>query len=465
MAARERETRRALRASLLDWATVALEGAGQAPAAHHRKLIDELEAVAAGRTRRLMVHMPPGAAKSTYASILFPAWWFARRPRSSVIAACHTAGLAEHFGRRLRALIDEHGPRLGYGLAAGDRAAHRFSTTLGGEYFATGVGGPITGRRADLALIDDPVRSHADADSAALREALWDWYRSDLLSRLKPGGRVVLVMTRWHPDDLGGRLAATPGWRILRLPAIAEADDPLGRAPGVALWPEWEDAEALAERRLAVGERAWAALYQQRPRLRQGGMFDPRRLRLVSVEEAARLAQGGPAVRAWDLAGTDGAAGGDPDWTVGLKLARAPEGGFVVLDVVRERRDAARVPALIEAVAAADGTGVRIGLPQDPGQAGKAQLAYMVGRLAGYRVTGSPETGAKETRALPVASQVEAGNLAVARAGWTPGFQEELAAFPLGAKDDQVDALSRAFNLLTEMRAPARRVALNHLAR
>ena len=133
-----------------------------------------------------MVLMPPGSAKSTYVSVLFPTWWLHRRPRSAVIAACHTADLAEHFGRQVRRLVAEHAPVLGYGLAAGDRAAGRWATTGGGTYFATGVRGPITGRRADLVVIDDPIKSHAEADSALYREHAWNWYRSDLVTRLRP---------------------------------------------------------------------------------------------------------------------------------------------------------------------------------------------------------------------------------------------------------------------------------------
>ena len=454
--------RRAVGASLAAWARLALPS-GQVPAAHHLALIAALEGVASGATPRLLVHMPPGSAKSTYASILFPAWWFAQRPQSAVIAACHTLGLAEHFGRQLRALIAEHATRLGYALQPDDRAARRFATSTGGRYFATGVRGPVVGRRADLILIDDPIRSQAEADSRARRDELWDWYRSDLLTRLKPGGRVVLVMTRWHPDDLGGRLAdagGDPPWQVLRLPAVAEEGDPLGRVPGAPLWPEWEDGVALAAKRAAVGERAWAALYQQRPRLRRGGMFATARIAVLDV--APPVVQ---VVRGWDLAAT-AATSGDPDWTAGVKLGRTADGTWVVLDVARMRGGPGEVERALASHAAADGVPVLVGLPQDPGQAGRAQLSYLTRQLAGFRVKGSPETGSKETRAMPVASQVEAGNVSVVRGAWNQAFLEELEAFPLGAKDDQVDALARAFMLLTEGAvAPARRVAVPVLAR
>ncbi len=274
--------------------------------------------------------------------------------------------------------------------------------------------GPITGRRADLILIDDPVKSQAEADSPAARDQLWNWFRSDLATRLKPGGRIVLVMTRWHPDDLGGRIQDGPDpWRILRLPALAEPDDPLGREPGDALWPEWEDAAAIARKRALLGERTFAALFQQDPRPRTGRLFQAAKIPSPTIHAHH------PAVRAWDLAATAETRGRDPDYTVGLKLARDPAGGFVVLDIVRLRGGPHEVEQAIAATAAADGPAVPIGLPQDPGQAGRAQIRYLTGRLAGYRVVASPETGAKETRAMPAASQVNAGNVALRRAPGT----------------------------------------------
>lgn len=454
--------RQRIRSSLAEFAGYVLAPRQLQPARHHRLLLEALQGVAEGTTDRLLLLLPPGAAKSTYASLIFPAWWFARHPSSAVIAAAHTAGLAEHFGRGLRGLIGEHGARLGYRLAADSRAAHRFATSAGGQYYATGVRGPITGRRADLVLIDDPVRSQADADSELARDRLWDWYRAELLTRLRPGGRVVVAMTRWHPDDLAGRLLESDDeWRVVRLPALAEADDPLGRPAGAALWPEWEDEAALARKRAAIGDRAFAALFQQAPRRVVGQLFDPRRIALRD----RGAAEAGGVVRAWDLAATPEQSGGDPDWTVGLRLARDPDGTFVVEDVIRLRAAPAGVEAAIRAAAAADGPDVAIGLPQDPGQAGRSQVLYLTRQLAGYRVVASPETGAKATRAMPVASQAEMGNLALLRAPWNRAFLDELAAFPHGGKDDQVDALSRAFAMLTAAPAPARFARTSLLAR
>jgi predicted phage terminase large subunit-like protein len=309
-------------------------------------------------------------------------------------------------------------------------------------------------------LIDDPVKSHVEADSATLRESLWDWFQSDLITRLRPGGRIVLVMTRWHEDDLAGRLlAADDGWRTLRLPALAEHDDPLGRALGEALWPEWEGAEALARKRRAVGERMWAALFQQRPRPDAETLFKVGQIALIDQAPALERV-----VRAWDLAATAAGPGRDPDWTAGVKLGRLLGGGLCVLDVVRLRGGPLAVERAVRAAAEADGPDVTIGLPQDPGQAGKQQVAYLTDRLAGWRVVSSPESGAKATRAGPVSAQIEAGLLSILRAPWNAAFITELRDFPHGSKDDQVDALARGFGLLSRG-TPARQVRLDLMAR
>jgi len=214
---------------------------GFVPATHHRLLIGELEAVERGECSRLMIYMPPGSAKSTYASVIFPAWYLGHHP--SVIAASHTEELAERFGRRVRNLVasEAHRNVFGVGVAADRKSVGEWETEAGGEYYAAGVGGSITGRRADLGIIDDPVRGREDADSERARETGWQWYVHDFLPRLKPGASQIVIMTRWHEDDLGGRLLEREAskWRVVELPMEALPGDPLRRKPGERLWPEW----------------------------------------------------------------------------------------------------------------------------------------------------------------------------------------------------------------------------------
>lgn len=267
----KRDYNEEVRKNLTLWCREALAPQGLAPARHHRLLISKLKQVVSGQIDRLMVFMPPGSAKSTYTSVLFPPFWYVHHPRSNIIAASHTGELADKFGRSVRNTVDENSDLLGYSLDHDNRAAGRWETSEGGEYYAAGVLGNITGRRADLGIIDDPVKSADEAVRDTVREKVWDWYQADFYTRLKPNARIILIMTRWHEDDLGGRLLANQDaggdkWEVLSLPALAVANDPMGRAVNDPLWPEWEDAEKLLRKRGAVGERVWSSLYQQDPR-------------------------------------------------------------------------------------------------------------------------------------------------------------------------------------------------------
>lgn len=453
-AAEELLRRRAARADFLTFCRVALAPQGFQPAAHHQLLISELQRLADTPNGRLMVFMPLGSAKSTYTSALFPAWFMRRG--GPVIAASHTATLAEAFSGRVQGVIRDNAGTLGYGLAS--ESVKRWRATSGAEYLPAGVGGAVTGFRADLGLIDDPVKSREDAASDVMREKAWNWFLSDFRTRLKPGGRIAIVMTRWHRDDLAGRLLQhQPGqWRVVKLPALAMDDDPLGRAPGEPLWADdsygygAELPAKRAEYEAAGAAGEWWSLYQQEPRNPEGALF-----KVVHMATLDDRPAGGRLVRAWDLAATDAAGGRDPDWTAGVLMARYDDGRYAVLDVVRLRGGPDAVGAAIVNMAKADGRGVRVGLPQDPGQAGKQQVAYLTRQLAGYVVQSSPETGDKATRAGPFAAQVNVGNVSVVRASWNRAFVEELRDFPSGAKDDQVDAASRAFAMLSTGYGPA----------
>lgn len=463
----EREQwRRQCRQHLESWAIQALSPEGQYPARHHRLLCERLEAVSRGEVSRLMVLMPPGSAKSTYVSRIFLSWWFVHHPMTSVIAASNNSDLAQTFGRRARNLVQREQTTLGYSLQEDSRSAGRWETSNGSEYYAAGINGgqgtTITGRRLDLGIIDDPVRTKAEAQNESTQAKIWDWYRTEFYTRMKPNGRIILVMTRWSERDLGGMLLDEMSlggdqWEVLRLPAIAEdprlsteenpiPPDPLGRAPGEALWPEWEGLEALMQKRQTVGEVDWAALYQQSPKPPQGTLFDVEKITtLAAVPKDSEILS---VVRSWDIAATEQQGTNDPDWTVGLKLAKLRDNRFAVLDVRRERYSPQMMVEMIRTTAHEDGTKVRIRLPEDPGAAGKTQASYLVGQLAGFQVDTNRETGSKATRATPVISQCNVGNLMVVAAKWNRGFVSELRDFPNGRKDDQVDALSGAFEIV-----------------
>lgn len=454
-AAKELIFRRTIRQRLTDFCL----HAGFEPARHHRLLINRLEAVTSGGIDRLAVFMPPGAAKSTYASVLFPAWYLARHPSHALIAASHTAELAEKWGRRVRNLIAEHKLTLGIDLADDSQAAGRWETNAGGEYFAAGVGGAIAGRRADLVVIDDPLRSREDADSETVRNKIWDWYKSDLYTRLKPGGRIILIQTRWHADDLAGRLLADAEaggdkWEIINLPAIAEADDPLGRAEGEPLWPEWENVEALERKRRAVGPREWSALYQQRPAPEEGDYFRAEWLRPVDrMPDLATMRVYG----ASDYAVTAG--GGD--YTVHVVVGIDPAGDMYLLDLWRKQASA---EVWIEAYCDLVARWKPIGWAEETGQI-RAGVGPFLDRRSRERNAfvfrqQFPTRGDKAVRAQSIRGRMALNGLYVdERAPYFPALRSELLSFPAGKHDDSVDALGLLGQLLDTMmhgEAPAK---------
>lgn len=434
---------RTCRESLEAFCIEALDDVDQKPAGHHLYLIDELSKVARGEVDRLMIFMPPGSAKTTYASIIFPAWMLAQRKGLDLIGASYNADFANDLSHKIIRLIQEKGSVLKYGLLSD--AAQLWRTDNRGQYRAAGAGGGITGRRADLVIIDDPIKGREDADSPVIREKVWKWYRAEVITRLKPKARIVLILTRWHYDDLAGRLLieqenGADQWRVINLPAIAGLDDQLKRKPGTALWPEWEDEAALERKRIAVGPREWASLYQQSPTLDESALF---KTGMLGVIDAAPICS--PVIRSWDLAATEKKTS---DFTVGLKLGRTAVGSYVILDLVRIRGAPDEVVSTIINTAKLDGRSCQIRLPEEPGQAGKYLTQHLTRALAGYIVHSERESGDKATRANPVASQVNVGNVQMIRTAWNMPLREELALFPLGAHDDIVDALSGAFSII-----------------
>lgn len=269
-------------------------------AGHHERIAAALEAVEAGVIDRLMIFMPPRHGKSELASRRFPAWFLGRNPALQLIAASYNSDLAMDFGRDVRNIVGSEDFAAifpGVGLSEDSKAANRMNTNLGGSYIAAGVGTAVTGRGAHVALIDDPFKDRAEADSELRRELVWRWYQSTLYTRLMPGGAIVLIQTRWHEDDLAGRLLASSGddWEVLELPAIDAAGD--------ALWPQWYDLGALERIKANIGPREWSALYQQRPQPDDGTFFQrawfkewtelPKHLRLYGTSDYAVTDGGG----------------------------------------------------------------------------------------------------------------------------------------------------------------------------
>lgn len=424
--------------------------AGYEPAAHHRLIIAELERVARGENDRLMLFLPPGSAKSTYASVLFPPWFLARDPSLSIIAASHTQELAERWGRKVRNLVAEHARVLNFGVATDNKAAGRWETTAGGEYYAAGVGGSITGRRADLAIIDDPIRSREDADSKLIRDSQWDWWKYDLMTRLKPGAAAIVIQTRWHEDDLAGRLLAEEGdrWRIVKLAMEALPGDPLGREPGEPLWPEWftqqmrEDAKRDA--------RLWSALYQQQPTPDEGAYFRAGMFRVASPppREEMRIYGGS------DYAVT--ADGGD--YTVHVVVGIDADDRMHLLDVWRRQAASDEwVEAWCDLVlkwkpmAWAEEQGqIRAGVGPFLDRRARERRAYVMREQF-------PTRGDKAVRAQSMRGRMAMDGLYIRQdAPWRADLIGECLRFPAGVHDDQVDALGLVGQLLDQMLAGQR---------
>jgi hypothetical protein len=372
--------RRICQRDFLSFAIHALAPRGESPARHHQRICSELQAVARGDTHRLMILAPPGSAKTTYVSRLFPAWFFANRPYSNIITASHTAELAETNSTYIQRYARDNADVLQYELR--NDAKSNWQTSNDCCLRAVGVGGSITGFRADIVIIDDPIRGRMEADSTVSREHTWDWYTADLLTRLRPEGAIVIVATPYHEDDLLGRLLRNErdAWTLLRMPALAETNDPLGRAEGEPLWND-DPGYGYGARLLTLQaqyeseglSRDWYSMYQCRPRPPEGAMFRPAQMPIL--EFPPPLVHGA-SVRAWDLASSS-----TGDYTVGLKLSLRTEDRLpVVTDLRRMRGRPDEVRRLVKTVAEADGRECKIMVPQDPASAGADQAQSYLGR-------------------------------------------------------------------------------------
>lgn len=391
--------------------------------------------------------MPPGSAKSTYASVLFPPWLMAFMGNCNVLAASHTTELAEKWGRRVRNLIGEHSLALDISLAADSQAAGRWSLTTGAEYYAAGVGTGIAGFRAKLGIIDDPIRSRQDADSELIRDRTWEWYINDFRTRLVPGAREVLIQTRWHEDDLAGRALNHSPWEVVSLPAIAEENDPLGRPLGAPLWDDaYGYGQQLLELRANTPARTWSALYQQRPAPEEGDYFKVDWLKPYdeAPDRATMRIYGGS-----DYAVT--ADGGD--YTVHAVVGIDPDGRMYLLDLWRKQASSDEwVDVFCDLVL----KWKPLGWAEEQGQIRAGVGPYLDRRSRERRAyvvrDAFPTRGDKAVRAQSIRGRMGSLGLYVPdRASWYPAFRSELLSFPAGKHDDIVDALGLVGQLLDKM--------------
>jgi predicted phage terminase large subunit-like protein len=415
-------------------------------APHIRLIAEKLDAMKRGEIDRLAIFLPPRHSKSESVTVRFPLYLLEADPTERCLITGYNETIARRFNRKARNIAQTRG--LVSNLKAG---ADEWETPQGGGIVARGVGTPPTGYGFGWIFIDDPIKKREEAESEVYREKVWDWYTDDLYTRLEPGGKIVLTLTRWHYDDVAARaIASEPGrWTVIRLPAIAEDNDPLNRPPGEALWPDRFPVESLLQIKRVQedsgGAYAFEALYQQNPSPREGAFFKVAKLEIVDAAPANLRT-----VRAWDLA-----ASTTGDYTAGVKLGVDSDGIYYILDVVRGRWLPDERNAQMKQTAALDGRSTKIRLAQDPGQAGVDQAMALTRMLAGYSVRSERVTGSKEARADAFASQVNAGNVKMLNSkgkpsDWNKALIEEMRQFPLGKNDDQADCLSDAFAELSD---------------
>jgi predicted phage terminase large subunit-like protein len=415
----------------------------------HTFLAEQLESVERGEVRRLMVFMPPRTGK-TELLIRWLAWCLGRHPEWPMLYTSYAADLAWDKSGECRGVVASEefaelfgGRRLvevktspDVALAADSRAVQRWKIAgQRGGLQAAGVGGPITGKGGQVIVIDDPVKNRAEADSATFRQSTWNWYTSTLRTRLEPGGRIVLVMTRWHEDDLAGRLlklaADNPTadqWHVIKLAGLAKAADPLGRDLGEALDPQRYDRAALLQTKASIGERDWAALYDQEPRQEEGNVF--KAAWLSYAETVPVLARSGVV---WDTAFESKESS---DYSAGVLVGQAEDGMIYVQPLVHDRLEFPELVRAVKAQVARWPTAEQLVEARASGKSLRQQL-----RFSGLPMIEIEPAGDKVARANSVTRFFESGMVRIVNGPYVDALVHEMLTFPNGAHDDLVDAM------------------------
>ena len=432
-------------------------------APHHVLMLEAIQRCIEKPSGRLMLFMPPGSAKSSYASVVAPTWAMGRNPGYRFIGVSYGSDMAKKFGRRARSVIRQKGysALFGTGLSGEQSAADEWALTNGAEYMSGGILSGITGNRADAVVVDDPIRGREDADSETIRRKTQDEYNESVKTRLKPGASVIICTTRWHEADLAGTIlpegyagesgviACRDGfdWEVLCLQAKCERDDdPLGRKVGEYLWPEWFDADHW--RNFEQMPRTWSALFQQRPSPDTGDYFKrewiiPIAREHIPPRETLSIYGGS------DYAVTDG--GGD--YTVHAIIGLAQDGRMYLLDLWRQR---AASDVWVNAFCDLVLKWQPIGWAEEGGQIKSGVGPFLTRRMMDtgafvYREQ-FPTRGDKAVRAQSIRGRMAMGGLHVpADASWLSDFISELMSFPVGVHDDAVDAIGLVGQLLDRM--------------
>lgn len=402
-------------------------------APHLRTVAQNLHDLEQRKIKKLMVFMPPRHGKSHTISEYFPPWYLGRNPTHNVIMASYGQELATDFGRKIRNTMGEDQYKAFFPdieLAVDSTAASRFHTNKGGACYSVGVGSALTGRGGDLLIIDDPHKDREEANSLVMRDRAWNWYSSTFSTRQMPNAVFILIMTRWHPDDLAGRILASedgPNWKVINMPALNEANEPL--------WPERYSYDALMTIKKGMILSDWQSLYMQHPTLQEGAII--KRHWWKYYDEPPKTWE--KVVQSWDFAVKDKAGS---DYTVGLVIGKRGADKYV-LDMVRERLS---FPEACQAVVRLSAKWPQATKKLVEAKAnGPAVVQTLKSRISGLIET-EPE-GDKVQRANAVAPEVESGNWYLpnpSKQSWSNIFLQEVSDFPNSTNDDIVDAFTQA---------------------
>ena len=449
---------------------------------HHKIICDYLERWAFGDIKRLMIFLPPGSGKSELVSRRLPAWIFGKNPDIGIMATSYSASLASDMNRDVQRIIDDDLYRELFPETSLSGKNVRTVTTSGsyqrntenfeivnhvGYYKCAGVGGSITGKRFFYGIIDDPIRGRKDAESETIRNGIYNWYKDDFYTRrLNMDARILITQTRWHEDDLSGRLLALAAsnpkaeqWTVLKFPMIAEyplePQDP--RQVGEALWPErFGNAEELEATKISAGSYTWASLYQQHPSPSGGAIFnrgwwgipgdiDPTHKNQFYIQKPKDLEPHMDIIiQSWDCTFKDAE---DTDYVVGQVWGRK-KSDFYLLDQVRAQMD---VIATMQSITTLSTKWPTSSAKLIEDKANGPAIITMLKRSVPGLIPVEPQ-GGKVVRARAITPYVEAGNVWLPmpqNADWIHDFLEEVASFPVGKNDDQVDSMTQALFYLS----------------
>lgn len=450
----------ALREACLDSLTTFAEafGSNYRAAVVHRHLACKLQDCARRKIRRIVISCPPRTGKSLLTSIMFPAWSLTKAPALKIIQASYSSELSELFSRATKAVLTSE-PYRAFFPPILDPAAQRlksWQTLAGGSYYATGVGGGATGRGADIFICDDLIKNRDEASSVTHRDKVWDWFMSTAMTRLSPNGVMIVIATRWHEDDLIGRLTSTERLRqfrehgltdelfdVINLEALCESpeSDPFGREFGEALWPEQWPVERLAATKLQIGPQEFAAQYQGRPSPKGGNLVDCRKIKIIERDELPLELRTG---RGWDLASSTKTQG---DYSVGAQGGMDPNGNFYLTNINRGKRAWPEQKRAIVQCAEMDGASCQVGI--ETVAAWTVALEEIELAIAGrFVVRGFTPNKDKIGRANPWLAKIDGGAFFMTRAPWNQDFLHELEQFPNGGHDDQIDAVSVLWDMV-----------------